>query len=78
MYISRAVLDKILCYLYLQCDWCTVLWITNRRSKKHVLLAGDFNADLVKYDNIAAYQDLIDIMSNHGFVQLESQIARQH
>ena len=53
-----------------------VLWKINRHSKKHVLLAGDFNADLIKYDNVAAYQELIDIMSNHGFVQLVSRPTR--
>ena len=53
-----------------------VLWKINRHSKKHVLLAGDFNADLIKYDNVAGYQELIDIMSNHGFVQLVSRPTR--
>ena len=53
-----------------------VLWKINRHSKKHVLLIGDFNADIIKYDHVAGYQNLIDVMSNHCFVQLVSRPTR--
>lgn len=48
----------------------------DRHSSKHIILAGDFNVDLIKHDSNSSYQNLIDIMSNYGFIQLVSRPTR--
>ena len=54
----------------------SVLHKINRHSKKHIVIAGDFNMDLLKYESTADYQDLINTMANHGFVQIISRPTR--
>ena len=39
-------------------------------------IVGDFNQDLIKYDDNLDCQNLIDNAHNHGFVQLESRPTR--
>ena len=46
-----------------------VLQNLTRHSRKHMILLGDFNVDLIKYENDLTCQNLIDTMSNFGFVQ---------
>ena len=47
--------------------------LTNKRySNKIKYIVGDFNQDLIKYDNDADCQNLIDNAHNNGFVQLIS------
>ena len=48
----------------------------NRHSNKHILLVGDFNIDLAKHDRDSNSQQLIDTMSNHGFIQTISRPTR--
>ncbi|MCP4456642.1 MAG: endonuclease/exonuclease/phosphatase family protein, partial [Cytophagales bacterium] len=50
----------------------SILQKLDRHSRKHMLLSGDFNIDLIKHDNNSSYQNLIDIMSNNGFIQIVS------
>ena len=54
----------------------SVLNKINRHSKKHTIIAGDFNMDLIKYESTAEFQDLINVMANHGFVQIISRPTR--
>ena len=48
----------------------------SRHSKKHVILAGGFNCDLIKHDNNIVYQNLINTMSQCGFLQIISRPTR--
>ena len=48
----------------------------NRHSKKLIYIAGDFNQDLIKHDQDMNCQNLTDIASNHGFVQIVSRPTR--
>ena len=48
----------------------------NRHSKKLVYIVGDFNQDLIKYEQDINSQNLTDIASNHGFVQIVSRPTR--
>ena len=54
----------------------SVLHKIERHSKKHCHIAGDFNMDLLKHDNVTDYQDLINIMVKHNFVQIVSRPTR--
>ena len=54
----------------------SVLYKINRHCKKHIIIAGDFNMDLIKYESTEEFQDLINIMANHGFVQIISRPTR--
>jgi len=47
-----------------------------RHSKKLILMAGDFNVDLIKHDNDVNSQNLINITAAHGFVQVISRPTR--
>ena len=49
---------------------------SNRYKNKIKYIVGDFNQDLIKYDNNVDYQNLIDNAHNHGFVQLVSRPTR--
>ena len=53
-----------------------VLRKLERHSRKHILFFGDANIDLIKYDTDSASQNLIDILSKHGFVQAVSRPTR--
>ena len=44
--------------------------------KKFLYLVGDFNQDLIKYDSDKNSQNLVDITSSHGLVQLVSRPTR--
>ena len=48
----------------------------NRHNKKHILLVGDFNIDLIKYETDINSQKLVDSTSNYGFVQIVSRPTR--
>ena len=48
----------------------------DRHSRKHIVLAGDLNIDLLKHENFQAAQNLIDTLSKYGFVQLVSRPTR--
>ncbi len=54
----------------------TVLQKLNRHAKKLVYIVGDFNQDLIRYDQDINSQNLIDCASNHGFVQIVSRPTR--
>ena len=45
-------------------------------SRKHILLAGDTNIDLLKYENDDNSQNLINTAATHGFAQLISRPTR--
>ena len=47
-----------------------------RHSKKHIMLNGDFNIDLLKHDNCQSAQDLIDTLAKYGFLELVSRPTR--
>ena len=47
-----------------------------RHSSKHITLHGDFNLDLVKHISNQTCQNLIDLASNYGFVQIVSRPTR--
>ena len=49
---------------------------TNRYANKIKYIVGDFNQDLIKYDDNLDCQNLIDNAHNHGFVQLVSRPTR--
>ena len=53
-----------------------VLQKLERFSRKHVLLVGDFNIDLIKHKNDIHCQNLIDTASQHGFIQVASRPTR--
>ena len=48
----------------------------NRHSRKHVILAGDFNIDLLKHENLEVAQKLIETASKYGFLELVSRPTR--
>ena len=47
-----------------------------RHSRKHIILAGDFNVDLTHYDTDKHCQNLIETMTKYGFFQLVSRPTR--
>ena len=49
---------------------------TNRYANKIKYIAGDFNQDLIRYDNDDHCQNLIDNAHNNGFVQIVSRPTR--
>ena len=53
-----------------------VLRALDRHSRKHILLTGDLNVDLIKYDNDICGQNLIAVLEKYGFVQLCSKPTR--
>ena len=54
----------------------TVFHNIRRHNNKQILIAGDFNVDLIKYDRDISSQDLIELTTNHGFIQLISRPTR--
>ncbi len=50
----------------------SVLQKLNRHAKKLVYIVGDFNQDLIRYDQDINSQNLVDYASNHGFIQIVS------
>ncbi|MCP4461141.1 MAG: endonuclease/exonuclease/phosphatase family protein, partial [Cytophagales bacterium] len=48
----------------------------DRHSRKQILIVGDFNTDLIKYESDVHCQSLIDTTSNRGFVQVISRPTR--
>lgn len=48
----------------------------HRHKKKHILLTGDFNIDLIKYEIDCIGQTLIETMCNQGFTQIISRPTR--
>ena len=53
-----------------------VLKSLDRHARKHIVLTGDINVDLIKYDKDLASQNLIAVFENYGFVQLVSRPTR--
>lgn len=53
-----------------------VLGKIHRHNNKLVTISGDFNIDLIKYNSDGNIQNLIDIASNHGFIQVISRPTR--
>ena len=53
-----------------------VLQRLTRHNKKHVLIMGDFNIDLLKHEHDINGQNLIDTTTNHGFIQVISRPTR--
>ena len=53
-----------------------VLHSLERHSRKHIVFTGDFNVDLVKYQNDTVGQNLTAVFEKHGFVQLVSRPTR--
>ena len=54
----------------------SVLQKFDRHRTKQILLVGDFNSDLIKHDCDTDGQNLIDITSNKGFIQVISRPTR--
>ena len=54
----------------------TVLHNISRHNNKHILILGDFNVDLIKYDKDISGQDLVELTTNHGFIQIISRPTR--
>ena len=54
----------------------SVLKSLDRHSRKHVVLTGDYNIDLLKFDTDSASQNLIEVMEKYGFSQLVSKPTR--
>ena len=54
----------------------SVLKSIERHSRKHTLITGDFNVDLIKYNNDMVSQNLVAVMEKYGFVQLVSRPTR--
>ena len=48
----------------------------SRHKTKQILIVGDFNIDLIKYETDENARELIDITSNHGFSQVISRPTR--
>ena len=48
----------------------------NRHSRKQITLTGDLNIDLLKHENFEAAQNLIEVASKYGFMQLVSRPTR--
>jgi exonuclease III len=53
-----------------------ILQKLNRHDKKHILLVGDFNIDLIKYETDINSQNIVDTASNYGFIQVISRPTR--
>ncbi len=53
-----------------------VLKCLDRHSHKHIILTGDVNIDLVKYEHDLVGQNLIAVTEKYGFVQLVSRPTR--
>ena len=47
-----------------------------RHSRKHMTLHGDFNLNLLKHSSNQACQNIIDIASSYGFIQIVSRPTR--
>ena len=47
-----------------------------RHTRKHMTLHGDFNLDLLKHSSDQACQNIIDIASSYGFIQIVSRPTR--
>lgn len=54
----------------------TLLQGLNRHKNKLILFTGDFNIDLLRYDNDINCQKLIEVMGSHGFIQTVSRPTR--
>ena len=54
----------------------SVLQKLNRNAKKLIYIVGDFNQDLIRYDQDVNSQNLVDYASNHGFIQIVSRPTR--
>ena len=48
----------------------------DRHARKHIVLTGDFNIDLIKYDRDLSSQNLITVLEKYGFLQLVSRPTR--
>ena len=48
----------------------------NKHKNKHILLLGDTNIDLIKYDDDVAAHDLIDATASYGFAPIISRPTR--
>ena len=48
----------------------------NRHKNKHILIVGDFNVDLLKYENDVNSQNLIDTMASYSFIQTVAKPTR--
>jgi hypothetical protein len=48
----------------------------NRHKNKHILFVGDFNVDLLKYENDVNSQNLIDTMASYSFIQTVAKPTR--
>ena len=53
-----------------------MLTTLHRHRNKRILLAGDYNIDLLNYEKDINSQKLLDIMANHGFIQTVSKPTR--
>lgn len=53
-----------------------VLTALDRHRHKNISLTGDFNIDLMKFEHDTTCQQLIEVMSSHGFSQLISKPSR--
>ena len=49
-----------------------MLTTLHRHRNKRILLAGDYNIDLLNYEKDINSQRLLDIMANHGFIQIQT------
>ena len=54
----------------------TVLPSLQKYSSKHIIVTGDFNCDLIKYEDDSFSQQVIDSASQHGFLQIVSRPTR--
>ena len=54
----------------------TVLPSLRKHSKKHTIICGDFNCDLIKFENDNFAQQVIESTSQHGFLQVVSRPTR--
>ena len=54
----------------------SVLQKLGRHNKKHIIIVGDFNVDLIKYEHDINAQDLIELATNHGYTQVISRPTR--
>ena len=57
-------------------DLENILYQLNRHKNKHIILVGDLNIDLIKHDSDTNSQNLVNITSNHGFLQTISRPTR--
>jgi exonuclease III len=54
----------------------STLQLIDRHKNKHIILLGDFNIDLIKFETDSNSQRLIDTMTSYGFVQTISRPTR--